>query len=88
MVDSMAERNPKHRALIARRSNDAAFGWIADRHRLTLESRIVTLFNGRIKGVHVDVDDLANPPFVHWRMWRLTTKSTISIESAQHGLLQ
>jgi hypothetical protein len=32
-------------------------GWIADRRRLTLEGRIVALFNGRIKRVHVDVDD-------------------------------
>jgi hypothetical protein len=39
------------------------------------------LFNGRIKRVHVDVDDLANPPFVHWRMWYLTMKSTTSIAS-------
>ena len=49
---------------IARRSNDAAFGRIPDRYRLALESRIVTLFYRRIERVHVDVDDLANPPFV------------------------
>ena len=78
--------NAETSRLVARRGNDAAFGRIADRHRLAFEGRIVALFDRRIERVHVDVDDLAHPPFVHRRMWYLTTKSTTSIESAQHGL--
>jgi glycogen debranching enzyme len=36
-------------------------------HWLALEGRIVALLHRRIKRVHIDVDDLANPPFVHRR---------------------
>jgi hypothetical protein len=71
-VDGMAERTPKRRASSLAAAT-TPFGWIADGHRLTLVGRIVALFNGRIKRVHVDVDDLAYPPFVRRRMWRLTT---------------
>jgi hypothetical protein len=46
---------------------------MADRHWLTLESRIVALLDRRVESVHVDVDDLANSPFVHRR--RLTRVS-------------
>jgi hypothetical protein len=59
--------DPETSRLVARRGNDAAFGRIADRHRLALESRIVALLHRRIERIHVDVDDLANPPFVHLR---------------------
>ena len=31
----------------------------------SLKSGIVALFDGRIEGVHVDVDDPANPLLVH-----------------------
>ena len=86
MVDGMAERNPKRSRLVARRSNDAAFGRVTNRHRLTLEGRIIALLDRRIERVHVDMDDLAHSSFLHRRMWYLVTKSTTSIESAQHGL--
>src|SRR3984885_13292518 len=78
--------NPETSRLVARRGNDAAFRRIADRHRPALQGRIITLLDRRIERVHVDMDDLANRPFVHRRMWYLVTKSTTSIESAQHGL--
>jgi hypothetical protein len=42
---------------------------MADSHWLTPEGRIVTLLDRRVKSVHVDVNDLANSPFVH--LWRL-----------------
>jgi hypothetical protein len=32
----------------------------ADRDRLTLERRIVALFDRRVEGIHVDMDDLAD----------------------------
>jgi hypothetical protein len=35
---------------------------MADRHWLTLEGRIVALLDRRVESVHVDVNDLANPP--------------------------
>jgi UDP-N-acetylmuramyl tripeptide synthase len=41
---------------------------MADCDWLTLEGRIVALLDRRVEGVHVDVNDLANPPFVH--LWR------------------
>src|SRR5271168_4224332 len=59
--------NSETTRLIARRGNDAAFGWIADCHWFTLKGRIVALLYRRVECVHADVDDLANPPFVHLR---------------------
>jgi hypothetical protein len=40
---------------------------------LTLEGRIVALLDRRVESVHVDVNDLANSPFVH--LGRLTRVS-------------
>ena len=45
--------------LVARRRDDAAMA-AADRERLAAQSRIVALLHGRIEGVHVDMDDLAD----------------------------
>jgi hypothetical protein len=56
---------PEASRLVTRGSNDAAFGWVADRHWSTPESGIIALFHGRIEGIHIDVDDLANRPLVH-----------------------
>ena len=42
---------------------------MADCDWLTLEGRIIALLNRRVESVHVDVNDFANPPFVH--LWRL-----------------
>src|ERR1700677_97111 len=39
----------------------------------TPEGRIITLLDRRVESVHVDVNDLANSPFVH--LWRLTCVS-------------
>ena len=38
---------------------------MTDRDRPAFESGVVTLLDGRIEGVHVDVDDLADPLSVH-----------------------
>jgi hypothetical protein len=38
---------------------------MADCDWLTLEVRIVALLDRRVEIVHVDVNDLTNPPFVH-----------------------
>ena len=46
---------------------------MADCDWLSLEGRIITLLDRRVESVHVDVNDLANPRFVH--RWRLTCVS-------------
>ena len=46
-------------------SNHASLRWVADRHRSILEIGIVALLNGRIESVHVNVNDLTNPPLAH-----------------------
>jgi hypothetical protein len=56
---------PEISSLVTRCGYDAALGRMADRDRPSLESGIVALFDGRVEGVHVDVDDPANPPLVH-----------------------
>jgi hypothetical protein len=40
---------------------------MADCDWLTFEGRIVALLDRRVESVHVDVNDLANPPFGHLR---------------------
>ena len=45
----------------------ASLGAMANRDRATPKVWVVALLNRRIERVHVDVDDLANPPFVHLR---------------------
>ena len=72
--------------LVARRGHDPPLGAVSDRDGTPSKRRDITLFDRRIERVHVDVDDLANPPFVHRRMWSLTAKSITSIESPLHGL--
>jgi len=57
--------HPEASRFVTCRSNDAPFRWVADRDGPTLEGGIVALLDRRIEGVHVDVDDLANPPLVH-----------------------
>src|SRR6201999_491553 len=44
---------------VARGRNDAALAGSADGNRLAAEIRIVPLLDGRVEGIHVDVDDLA-----------------------------
>ena len=44
--------------LVACRRDDAAFAGASDHDGLSAQLRIVTLFDGRKEGVHVDVDDL------------------------------
>ncbi len=39
--------------------HDTAFARAADRHRLAAQFRIVALFDRRVKGIHIDMDDLA-----------------------------
>ena len=60
--------NPKAPRFVTCRSNHASLRWVADRHRSILKIRVVALLNGRIESVHVDVNDLADLPFVHWSM--------------------
>jgi hypothetical protein len=40
---------------------------MADGDWLTLQARIVALLERRVESVHVDVNDLADPTFVHLR---------------------
>jgi hypothetical protein len=47
--------------LVARRGDDAAFAGTAHGDGLAAQFWIVPLFNGRVKGVHIDVNDLALP---------------------------
>ena len=49
-------------------SHDAALTGSADGNRLAAEIRIVPLFDRRVEGVHIDVDDLALAAFVHRTM--------------------
>ena len=44
---------------VARRRDDAAAAGSADDERRTLECRAILLFHGRVKSVHVDVQDRA-----------------------------
>jgi hypothetical protein len=47
--------------LVARGGHDTAFAGTAHGDGLAAQFRIVTLFDGRVKRVHVDVNDLAVP---------------------------
>jgi hypothetical protein len=38
---------------------------MADRYRTTPQGRIIALLDGRVEGVHIDVDDLAYARFAH-----------------------
>jgi hypothetical protein len=54
-------------SLIARCGDDAASRLMADCDWLILKIRIVALLDRHVESVHVDVSDLANPPFIHVR---------------------
>jgi hypothetical protein len=56
MTEGIAERTPNFARLIACRRDDAA--GTSDRDGLSAQLRIVTLFDGRKQGIHVNVDDL------------------------------
>ena len=43
--------------LVARRRHHPAFPTAADRHRPAAQARVIALLDGRVEGVHVDVDD-------------------------------
>ncbi len=64
-VEVHRRANREASRLVTRRSNHAPLCWEEDRHRSTHDSGIVALFDRRIERVHIDVDDLANPPLVH-----------------------
>src|SRR5258708_12612054 len=53
--------NTKFSRLVARRRDDTAFARTADRHWLTLQLRIVPLFDRSVKCFHIDVNDLSLP---------------------------
>jgi hypothetical protein len=42
---------------------------MADCDWLTLQGQIIALLDRRVESVHVDVNDFANPLFIH--LWRL-----------------
>jgi hypothetical protein len=58
--------NPEAPRFVTRSSDHASLRRVADRHRSILEIRVVTLLDGGIESVHVDVNDLANPSLAHW----------------------
>jgi hypothetical protein len=52
----MAERIPNVRALITGGTHHAALGrWRADNHRLAAQLRVIALFHGRIKRIHIEM---------------------------------
>jgi len=55
--------HPKLAGFVARRGHDASLAGSADGDRLAAELRIVSLFDGCVEGVHVDVDD---PPHARY----------------------
>ena len=57
-VDTGRGADAKLTRLVACRRDDAAFAGASDRHGLSAQLRIVTLFDRRKEGVHVNVDDL------------------------------
>src|SRR5712671_1799349 len=52
--------NAEGARLVARRGNHAPLGPVADSDRTATKLGIIALFDRRIEGVHVDVDDLAH----------------------------
>jgi hypothetical protein len=46
-------------SFVARGGDDAALGRTAHCHRLAAQVRIIALLDRRVKGIHVDMDDLA-----------------------------
>ena len=60
--------NPKAPRFVTRRRNHASLRRIADRHRSIFKIQVIALLDGRIESIHVDVNDLVNPPFFHWSM--------------------
>src|ERR1700733_1942754 len=57
--------NPEASRFVTRGSNHASLRRVANRHRSILEIGIVALLDGRIESVHVNVNDLTNPPLAH-----------------------
>src|SRR6266404_7042906 len=51
----------KFSRLVARRRHNTAFAGAADGDGLTTQLRIVPLFDGSVKRVHIDMNDLALP---------------------------
>jgi len=51
--------HPEHPCLVTRRADDRAHSPPRHHHRLAPQRRVVTLLHGRVKRVHVDVNDLA-----------------------------
>jgi hypothetical protein len=51
--------DPEHARLVTGRRDHAARAGAADRHGLALQAGVVALFHAGEKGVHVDMDDLA-----------------------------
>src|SRR5215831_18854982 len=51
--------NTKFSCLVARGGHDTTFARTAHSDGLASQLRIIPLFDGSVKGVHIDVDDLA-----------------------------
>jgi hypothetical protein len=59
VVDGIGRSNAEGARLVARRGDYAPFGAVADSDRTAPKLGIVALFDRRIEGVHVDMNDLA-----------------------------
>ena len=56
--------HPKLAGLVACRCHHSAFARSADGDRLAAKLRIIALLDGRIEGIHVDVDGLSLPELI------------------------
>ena len=56
--------HPKLAGFVACRCHHSAFARSADGDRLAAKLRIIALLDGRIEGIHVDVDDLSLPELI------------------------
>src|SRR6516162_9773603 len=72
--------NAKLPRLVACRRDDAALARSADRDRLAAQLGIVTLFDGCVESIHVDMDDFTRAP-------RLARKTFRALFCPHHSLL-
>src|SRR6516225_4264986 len=62
--------NAKLPCFVACRRDDAALARSADRDRLAAQVRVITLFDGCVEGIHIDMDDFARTPRVARKTFR------------------